>query len=426
MDAPSAPTGADIDPGTALSDKKVIGSFANVGLDVLSGGSLSGEGALGGAASKINAVVAPLSEESTLGRIGNKVIQGAAFGAAQGAAQGATDDKSGTDMAKQAGVNSVLGGVLGGTIQGAGELFKYLTSPEVSESLYNKAIGIDKKTQLADRSPAASMIEQGKVGSKSGLAADAQKTIDATNGQINDILTNQSGTSTASKAIETKPLVDQMRAKLTAQYGDTLGADGVSKLMEDLPIAKLHVNDTLTPAELNSLRQKIDTDFVGNGKWLNVNQDPVKISAFKTAANVLRQTVQSQDERLPGLFDQMSDSITARNALDAELAKPHALTSMLELLGAIGAGGTAISHGVSPLEAVGTGAAAYAAEKAAKSTPVQTAAAVGLDRLGKAAVDNGTAVQAAKAVGRIATRRATAKASGALTPGSTGSQLPAP
>ena len=247
------------------------------------------------------------------------------------------------------------------------------------------------------------MIEQGKVGTASSLANDAQKTIDATNGQINQVLANDT------TKHDTASLIEQMRTQLTQKYGDTLGPEGVQTLMDQLPIAKMKNNPELTTKELNVLRQKIDSDFIGNGKWLSVNQDPVKISAYKTAADVLRQTVQGQDKRLPGLFDTMSNSITARNSLDNEIAKPHALSYMLDILAGLNAGGQAMMHG--DLKAAGAGLGGAAMFHAANSTLGQTAAAVGLNKANQALENPGIISKAGQAVGRILGRRAVANSS---------------
>ncbi len=411
--AGGVPSQTEIDPGTQLSDKEVLGSAGNVALDAMSGGSLTSGAEFGGTVATktpglmdalntgvqtINKVVAPLDEATTAGRVGNAAIKGAEFGAAQGVTQGMNDNKSAADIATQAGTTSLLSGILSGGIQGGTELAKYLTSPAVSETLYNRAIGVDKKTALADRSPAASMIEQGKFGTAQSLANDAQSTIDATNKQISQIVASDT------TKHDSAALIEQIRTQLTKQYGDTLGPEGVQQLMDALPVAKLKNNPELTTAELNSLRQKIDSDFIGNGKWLSINQDPVKISAYKTAANVLRQTVQGQDERLPGLYDTLSNAITARNSLNNEMAKPHALTHMLEMMTAIGGGGAELAQGHPAGAAAALGGAALF--HAGNSTLGQTAAAVGLDKAHQALENPGLINKAGQTVGRILGRRA--------------------
>jgi hypothetical protein len=408
-------TQAQIDPGTQLSDKEVLGSAGNVALDVMGGGELTSGAEFGGTiATKapalmdalntgtqvINKVVAPIEAAGAGGRIANAFIKGGEFGLAQGVTQGANNNESAPDIAKSAAKGSLLNSILSGGVQGATELGKYLTSPAVSESLYNRAIGIDKKTALADRSPSASMIEQGKVGTATGLMNDAQKTIDATNGQIKQVLANDT------TQHDTAGLIEQMRAQLTQKYGDTLGPEGVQALMDQLPIAKMKSNSTLTTPELNSLRQKIDSDFIGNGKWLSINQDPVKISAFKTAADVLRQTVQGQDARLPGLYDTLSQSITARNALDSQLAKPHALAHMLEIMTGLGGAGEALMTHNPSAAAAGLGSAALF--HAGNSTLGQTAGAVGLNKANQALENPGLASKITQTVGRVLGRRAVA------------------
>jgi hypothetical protein len=391
---------AQIDPGTQLSNKETLGSAGNLALDVAGSGTLTGAGTTAAplvkAANVIDKIVAPINATGAGGRIANAAIKGAEFGAAQGVTQGMNQNQSGTNIEKQAGMTSLLTGILSGGVQGASEFAKYLTSPAVSQSLYNRAIGVDKKTALADRSPSAGMIEQGKFGTATNLMNDAQKSIDATNSQIKDVLASDT------TKHNTSDLIEQMRAQISKQYGDTLGPEGVQSLMDTLPIAKMKNNPELTTAELNGLRQKIDSDFIGNSKWLAINQDPVKISSYKTAANVLRQTVQGQDVRLPGLYDTLSQSITARNALDSQLAKPHALTHMLELLAGLGTGGTALLHGDPAAAAAAMGA--MGVFHLANSTLGQTAGAVALNKVNQALETPGVLT----ALGSIISRRAIA------------------
>ncbi len=116
--AGGVPSQTEIDPGTQLSDKEVLGSAGNVALDAMSGGSLTSGAEFGGTVATktpglmdalntgvqtINKVVAPLDEATTAGRVGNAAIKGAEFGAAQGVTQGMNDNKSAADIATQAG-----------------------------------------------------------------------------------------------------------------------------------------------------------------------------------------------------------------------------------------------------------------------------------------------------------------------------------
>lgn len=392
-------TQAQIDPGTTLSNKEVLGSFGNVALNTLGAGTLTGAGTASPAAIKavniIDKAVAPFNTSSKLGRIANAGIKGAEFGLAQGTTQGMNDNKSLTDITKQAGISSAIQGGIGFGVQGLSEIGKLLTDRNTTEAIVNKTIGTPKKIIKAGKSPASDIIDQGVPRSKVGLLEQAQKTIDNSENKISEIL------KTDTRRHNTAPILDQIKQSLMENYRGALDEKDIEEIVKGLPVASLRNSTSMTTGAINDLRKVIDNKYIGSGRWMNsANATPERITALKAAANTLRGIVKESHPDLSGIFDNYGKAITQKTILTDELAKPHILTNMLEALSAAGLGvGTG---GFTPTGAA-KGLAGFAAIKALLSTPVQTGLAIGLDRAGR--LPSTKTGQVVKAGGRILTRR---------------------
>ncbi len=373
-----AVTQAEIDPGTQLSNKEVLGSFGNVALNVATAGLPAPKGA--------TAAV----------RIAKGAGQAAAVGAAQGFSQGLNDNKSIKDSIKQAGTSAVVSGGIGFGVQGLAEFGKLLTSNKVTEGIVNKNLGVSKKVVQAGKSPAGEIISKGSIKSKAGYLAAAEKEIRNADTQIATILKNDT------RRVDSAPVLDEVRQRLMHVYKDALNAKDVEAIVESLPVAALRDSTSMTIDRVNNLRKVIDNNYIGSSKWLNsANATPERITALKTTANVLRGIVQDSHPALPKIFQNYSKAITQKAVLDETLSKPHILTNLLEALSSAGIGLGA--GGFSPGGAL-KGLASFAAIKALFSTPVQTGLAIGLDRAGKLPATK--VGQAARAVSRVATQRA--------------------
>ena len=110
-------------------------------------------------------------------------------------------------------------------------------------------------------------------------------------------------------------------------------------MVDRLPLNKLRTSVKVNDSILNALRKELDSNYLGNAKWLGESATE-RIIGLKTATNVMRSIVQSADDKLPAIFSRWADAITASRSLRSELAKPHALSNMLELLFSLGVGGT--------------------------------------------------------------------------------------
>lgn len=396
-------TQAQIDPGTQLSNKEVLGSAALTALNIASAGTLSNAGKLGTVAAGINRVAAPLTQSTKLGRIGNAAIGGIETGVAYGAGQGLTDNKDLSGIAKNAVVSGLAGGVISGGLKSASELSKLVTNRKITSSIYDSAIGNTKKMVQSGRTGTGQLLDEGVIGSKRGILAREEKVINTINNEIESILPR------SGSFHKTDQLINEIRDNLQTAYGLTLSDEQISKVIKGLPIEALRNKGSIDTYTLNQLRKQIDSKYLGNAAWLRgaLEKQPEKITALKAAANVLRDTVQATDDRLPAKFARYSEAISNTTALDASLSSPHIATNMLEIVAGTMAG--AGFGGGNLMKSLATAFATFGALKVATSAPVRTGLAVGLDKAGQKLANPGNVQKVVRPITKIITRNTTNK-----------------
>lgn len=313
---------------------------------------------------------------STAKTLAGRLLQtGGKFGglsAISGGAESFGKDNDPLTTIKDSLISGGVGFSLGTAGQAASELITYLSSPKVVESLYNKAIGIPKKVIEKGKSPSGMLIQEGIGGSKKGMLSktnviseEAKKTVDA-------IL------ETSKRSHSSKQIIKQIETELQSKFQNSLGADDIKAIVDNLPLNKLRTSPKITDKILNNLRSELDNNFLGDAKWLN-SSTAERTLALKTATNIMRDIVKTADDRLPGVFDKWSKAITASRALRSELAKPHALSNMLELMISLSVGGT--TGGISA-EGLKNAITTYGLINAYQSAPFKTGVARGLSKLG--------------------------------------------
>lgn len=289
------------------TNKQVIGSAVQLGTTI-------GAAGLGAPTAK-----------TALGRIGQTAGQLGGLGAVAG---GAEAYKQNAPVIKGALAGGATGAALGGAGSAIAELAHYLTSSGVTEGLYNKVLGIPKKVIERGKSPSGMLLEEGIGGTKSGILKQAQTIATDSESQISKIL---QGNPTQ---ISSKGVIEEIQSELQQKFQNSLSADEIKSIVDKLPINSLRTNAKLSISRLNALRSELDNSFLGNAKWLN-ESSVEKTLALKTATNVMRNIVQKADKTLPNLFSRWSGAITTTRALRSELAKPHIMTNLLEILGSL-------------------------------------------------------------------------------------------
>lgn len=312
---------------------------------------------------------------SGLSRIGQTGAKIGGLSALSGGAEAFSRGEDLEGIAKEAGMSGAIGFGLGAAGQSLAELGSLLRSPQVTEGIYNRVLGIPKKIVEKGKSPSKMLLREGVVGSKSNILGKSQEIAKNSEIEIAKLVRDNP------QRFKSVDVINSIKNELSKRFGNSLTTQEVQSIVDKLPLNPLKTNQYLSTRQLNALRSTIDNQFLGSGKWLSENTSE-KISGLKAAANILRNMVQSTDEKLPGIFSNYSNAITAVKSLKSELAKPHVMTNLLELLasGAIGLG----TGGFTP-EGAAKSAAAFAAFKGVTSAPVATRLAKGLTKLGQGA-----------------------------------------
>lgn len=358
--------------GGLASPKEVIGSAAQTGLNIATAG--------------MGVSKAP----TALGRIAGNTARSAAIGGGLSAGSALERDGSLEDVVSSAAKGAAVSGVVGFGVGGLGELGKFLTSQTARESLVNRGLAIPKKVVEKGKSPAGRFLNEGTGLTKRGILAEAEKTISEVEAKIGAKLASKTGTA------GTAGVIQDIRKSLGSYYEGALGGEDIERIIGSLPIDSLRKNQELTFIQLNKLRQIIDNKFLGNGKWLNTTTSE-NVTALKAASNAIRTLVKSGDQELQDLFSRYADAITTKTSLSSDLAKPHMLTMLLELLGS-GLYGTIAGGGINP-ESAAKSAAAFAAMRGLSSTPAKILTARTLGKVAELGQNQGI-----KTVGRVATQ----------------------
>ena len=331
--------------GKTATTKEILGSAAQTATTIATAG--------------LGAAKAP----TAIGRIAETGVKLGGISAISGGARAFGEDKGLGEIGKEAAISGGIGASIGIAGQTVSELAKIITNSKVAESIYNKVLGVRPKIVEKGKSPAKFLIEEGIGGSKKGILNKSQTIANEAEDNIDKIIRNDPS------RLETSNIKQQIHNRLMKLFGNSLTSQEVGSIVDDLPLNPIKTRDFVSPRQINALRRVIDNKFLGDAKWLNQNTSE-KVLGLKAAANTLRELVKNTNEQLPSLFDRLQNSVIAIKSLNAELAKPHILTNLIELLLSSGVGlGTG---GLTP-EGVSKTLATFGGLKLALSAPVATA-----------------------------------------------------
>ena len=291
------PTEAEIDPGTALSNKEVLGSFGNVGLLALSGAEAPGAEAATGVMSK----GVPLAT-SLLG----KTALGAGLGYGFDVAGRANANQQGNIY--KPGMGTLVGGALPGLLQAggytAGKLLKGTASilggsaPALQRALDNPDAIFTAAKQFADTpEKTQTLISTAKDALNSFLRDRSQ--------QFGDSLSSM----TASSPIDKQTVLDSF-AKQVGNFGGQITDNGLefgdTKLTSTEQKSLSDVYDTVkswknvTPQGMDTLRQRLGAEM-DNFKLANNGAENVVLGNVKTDLTNL------MSSKIPGYSQMLSD-----------------------------------------------------------------------------------------------------------------------
>ena len=306
------PTEAEIDPGTALSNKEVLGSFGNVGLLALSGGELKGAGIaadagkVGQVLNKAVDVAKPVLEGG--GMLG-KTLRGAAQGYGFDVASSANANK---DNIYTPGMGTVIGGALPGllkvggmALKGGASLLSGASQEAIQRAVNNPdAVGTAVKQFAKNPGSEKTLISTAKDALNSFLQ-DRNK-------QFGESLSGMVATEPISKQTVLDSFAKQVGnfgGQITdkgLEFGDTALTSAEQKGISDVFDTVKSWKD-VTPQGMDTLRQRIGKEM-SNFRFANNGQDNVVLGGIK---NDLTNLMKS---KIPGYGQMLSDYGTQTQA----------------------------------------------------------------------------------------------------------------
>lgn len=294
---------------------------------------------------------------------------------------GGNDIKTALTDAFKAGLTGAAIGATAGLIEKGA---KTVTSV-VPERLYNNALRVTQKIEMAGKSPSRSLLDSKTYGNLGQIRRIASDNIDDANRIIDERLAANP------TSIESKKIIERVNDVLVKKYGSAYTPQQLNEIVNSLPAADLFKKPVLTLREANKLRSQID-GILGDRFFFSQGQNPISRNALGVVANELRGTVQNLSGLQPE-FKKLSTYITTKKLTDRAIAiadKKFGL-GLIDVIS--GAGGAVI--GASSGDSIGDrlkGAALGATglilgEKIFRSPAMQTKAAVVLDQINKMPTD---------------------------------------
>lgn len=377
----NVPTAEQIDPGLNLSNREILGSAANVGLNIFAGGELSGGVRAGGLtrqlapelATSLNRGAKVLKGVTEGGGLTGSVVRNATLGGGFGLAGGLNQNLSGQDLLKSTGGGALLGGAL--SLAGAAiSKAKNLVTQTLPEKLYNSAVKptlseLRKNVKFGQDTLGRDLLNEGVYGSPSKLLQTAQSKLTSTEDELQKILTGSRATITKQ---EIAPFLDKIKAQAKNTPGMKAEVSKITKVFNDLPaefsVAKANTIKRDLYKTLNDAGYKLDAS-------LTVKRDAQKAIARGLKDLIEKKTKPTYGDLVPTLNKKLAiyGRLQDRTVdILAKEAKSHGL-STLDLI--IGSG---FGTGLNPV-GLGTVFAKHLYESPTTSTTV----AHGLNQLGK-------------------------------------------
>jgi len=204
-------TQAEIDPGTQLSNKEVLGSFANVGLNIATPAAFKGG-------------------------FGTQVAKNAALGTGFGLAGGLNDNKSARGIATSTAEGAAIGAAI--PIVGKGlEKAKEAITQKLPEALMNHAVKptlneLKKNIKTGSPTLGKELLAEGVAGSPKKLLQISDKRLNLYEDKLQTVLKNSKGVITRE---ELKPYFEDTIKKLELTPGAKDGVTTVESLLADVP-----------------------------------------------------------------------------------------------------------------------------------------------------------------------------------------------
>jgi hypothetical protein len=255
-----------IDAGTNLSNREVAGSFANVGLNALAGGSVQGLKYGGMVAQNAPRVANVLNDTARVINSGGKAVKAGkvlAEGAAFGLAGGLNNNEDNGQLVSSAVLGAASNGVIGLAGKGIGKI-KEIATDKLPEYLMNQAVkpalnDLKKNVRYGTDTLGKELVQEGVKGSAKGLLKISDRELTANENKLQSVLKNSTG---IIKRDDIAPYLQATIDRLKATPGATENVSIYQSILNDLPeqfsVAKGNEFKRNLYSELRDVAYKID------------------------------------------------------------------------------------------------------------------------------------------------------------------------
>jgi hypothetical protein len=357
----------EIDPGISLSNKEVLGSAANVGLNILTPGAFKG------------------AKAAVIGK-------NAAMGAAYGTAAGLEQNRGLSGTLASATQGAVLGGgmaALGFAAKAVKEFATHTTPTKLMNTAVKPSLDeLRKNIKFGTDTLGEQLLKEGVSGGPKKLLEVADQRLGSLEDDLQTLLGQHSDKTVSASSLKgyVKGLLDS-KGKVPGSSGDI---SQIKAILDDLPAE-------MTLGDANEMKRAIYQELRDTSYALDANLS-VKKKTLKAIAKGLKQeiedatgdgAVQEINRRL-SIYGRLEDRIVTQMA---QSARKSGLT-LADMI--LGAGGAVTMNPAVMLSTLAT----MGAKHAANSTVAKTTAANALYKAG--AIGTGAAARTAKEVGRRA------------------------
>lgn len=222
------------------------------------------------------------------------------------------EEKDPIKIARQTFVGGLVSGLTGASLKGTGEL---LRKYKVAERLYDSALRVSKKLKIAGRSPSKALSQKrGMWGSLGKIRGRVEMGIMKDNEKIDDLLRYSKTT------VRSKDVLNDALIRLKNKFGSTHSTAELRAALQKVNLHRLRVKKYPTLNDLNAVRKQLDRQL-GDTVWLSQKVSPINKEAMKSAANALRNTIQSKLPSTKPVFKNMSTYINTKDLIDDVLAR---------------------------------------------------------------------------------------------------------
>jgi len=252
----------EVDPGTALSNKEVAGSFGNVALNTLTPGAFKGG-------------------------LGAQVAKNAALGAGYGLAGGLNDNKSGSDL----GYSTLTGSIVGAAIPVAGKIInktKQVITQKLPENLMNRAIKptldeLRRNVKFGADTLGKQLLQEKVKGSPQKLLQIADTNLNKYETQLQTVL--KGSKATVSRNELTKYLDDVLT--------NTQNTPGLANQVKKIKGVLAEFPEQVSLVQANQIKRNIYNEIRNVGYKLDANLN-TKREAMKALATGIKTEIENK------------------------------------------------------------------------------------------------------------------------------------